>query len=306
MKIKTRRYYLYYLARILFFIIGIVPRRISLFLAAALGKGAFRVLEKERKVAVGNLDEVMGGSHRENVRIAEGVFSNMAKNGADWIKMMSISRGGIQKMVTEVHGLDNLHEALGKGKGVIGLGSHFGNWELLLIYLSTKGYKGAVVGRRIYFHKYDKLITRLRNRFGTPVIYRDESPKKSLRVLKDGGILGILADQDVDSVEGVFVDFFGKPAFTPTAPVKLSMATGAPLLPGFMIRKPDNTYKMIWEKPISSPQGGDKEEDVERLTQEWTGVLEKYIREYPDQWVWLHRRWKSSPPEERQEAGEKV
>ncbi|MDP8299038.1 MAG: lysophospholipid acyltransferase family protein [Candidatus Tantalella remota] len=309
MKIKTRRYYLYYLARILFFVISIVPRQISLFLASALGKGAFRLLEKERSIAVGNLDEVMGGSHRENVRIAEGVFSNMAKNGADWIKMMSISKSGIQRMVTEVHGLDNLHEALEKGKGVIGLGSHFGNWELLLIYLSTKGYKGAVVGRRIYFHKYDKLITRLRNRFGTPVIYRDESPKKSLRVLRDGGILGILADQDVDSVEGVFVDFFGKPAFTPTAPVKLSMATGAPLLPGFMIRKPDNTYKMVWEKPISSPQGKDKEEDVLRLTQEWTAVLEKYIREYPDQWVWLHRRWKSSPPETEpvsQEAGEKA
>ena len=296
MKIKTYRYYIYYLVRFFFYLVRLVPRNISLFIAGLMGKASFRMFGKLRDTAVDNLDQSFAGKHEANVRTAEGVFVSLAKSWADWTKMTSFSGEQIRGLVSEVQGMENLEKALEKGKGVIGLGSHFGNWELLLIYLSTQGYKGAVVGRRICFHKYDKFITGLRSRFGTPVIYRDESPKKMLRVLKDGGILGILADQDVKSVDGVFVDFFGRAAYTPTAPVKLSLATGAPIVPGFMIRKPDNSYKMVWEKSVEFTPGKDKAEDVLRYTQAWTRVLESYIRKYPDQWVWIHRRWKTRPP----------
>jgi KDO2-lipid IV(A) lauroyltransferase len=163
------------------------------------------------------------------------------------------------------------------------------------IFIKLKGYEGGVIARRLYFHKYDKFIVNLRRRFDVPIIYRDESPKKILKVLKDGGVLGILADQDMDSVDGVFVDFFGRSAYTPTAPVKLGMVTGADLLPAFMIRKKDNTFKLMIEKPIEIPEEKGTDEDVKRYTQAWTDVLEKYIKKYPDQWVWLHPRWKTRP-----------
>lgn len=263
------------------------------------------MLKKHREITLANLNTVFGQDTRENERIAEDVFRNVAKNGADWIKFLSYDKEGIGKLVTEIEGLENLDKAISAGKGVILLASHFGNWELLSAYLYSHGYTGAIIAKRIYFYKYDNLINRLRRRFGANIVYRDESPKKLLKILKDGGMLGILADQDVDSVEGIFVDFFGKPANTPVGPVKLGMVTGANLVPAFMIRKPDNTYKLIVEKAIELVSKGDKENDIRRYTQEWTNVLERYVKKYPEQWVWMHKRWKNKP-DMRQERTDHV
>jgi len=292
-KVKTRRYHIYYWAKILFFITGILPRRVSMALASFLGAVAFRVLPKYRDIAARNLEEALGVSPSESAYIARGVFRNLARNGVDWIKCARMSDGDIIALVSEAKGMENIEKVSSRGKGMILLASHFGNWELITSYLSLRGVDGSVIGRRLYFHKYDELINSVRKRFGTGVIYRDESPKKILKVLKSGRALGILADQDVDTVDGVFVDFFGKAAYTPTAPVKLAMASGADIVPVFMIRKSDNTFRFVAESPISAVQTGDRDEDVKRYTREWSAVLEKYVREYPEQWVWIHRRWRT-------------
>ena len=195
--------------------------------------------------------------------------------------------------MTESSGFEYLDEVLAKGKGALVMAGHFGNWELLMAYVRSRGYKGAVIGRRIYFHKYDEFITNLRVKTGDRVIYRDESPKKILRVLRDGEIIGILADQDIDSLEGVFVDFLGRPAFTSVAPVKLSIASGAAIIPCFIIRKKNGEHKLIFEKPIYTSKDRSSDEEIKKYTQAWTNVLEKYVREYPDHWVWIHKRWKT-------------
>jgi len=273
--------------------VNLIPLKVSMAIADFLGKMAFRIVGKHREIAISNLDTVLKGDHASNARIAKRVFSNLAKNGAEWIKLSSLEPNRIDDLVTEFQGAEFLDDALSEGKGAVILGFHFGNWEMLGIYLRHKGYDGAVIVRRIYFHKYDKIITNMRRRFSVQGIYRDESPKKMLRVLKNGGVLGVLADQDVDSVDGVFVDFFGKPAYTPTAPVKLAMTAKAKIIPAFVIRKPDNTHKIVLEKPIDPVSENKTEEDVKRYTQAWTDVLEKYVRQYPEQWVWVHRRWKT-------------
>ncbi len=293
MKIKTRRYYIYYFSRILFFLLRFIPLKVSLVIADALGRMAFNFLDKYREIAVSNLDEVFSKDHEQNVRIAKGVFSNLAKSGAEWIKIPSLNKKNIDDLVTEIEGIDRLEEALARGKGVIIMASHFGNWELLLSCLTLKGYTGVVIAKRLYFYKYDEFISDMRNKTGVRILYRDESPKKALKVLKEGGMLGVLADQDVDSVEGVFVDFFGKQAYTPVGPVKLGLVTGASIVPSFMIRKGDNTFKLVLEEPIVLSRGENTEDDIKRYTQEWTDVLEKYVRQYPEQWVWLHQRWKT-------------
>ena len=166
MKIKTRRYYIYYITKILFFLIGLVPRSVSLVIADLLGKAAFIFLGKFRRIALSNLNDVFSDDHQRNARIARDVFRNLAKNGADWIKLTSFSEKDVKDLVTEAHGFEYLDEVLAKGKGAIVLGSHFGNWELLSIYVKVRGHEGAVIGRRMYFHKYDKFVTRLRTRFG--------------------------------------------------------------------------------------------------------------------------------------------
>ncbi|MGB2600271.1 MAG: lysophospholipid acyltransferase family protein [Candidatus Omnitrophota bacterium] len=293
MKIKTRRYYFYYLLKTLFFALSFIPLKISLAIADFLGKTAFSLVGKYRNVAISNLDEVFSPDHKSNTRIARGVFANFAKNGAEWIKLSTIDQMDLGEIVTEDEGLEYLDDVLSGGKGAVVLGFHFGNWELLGFYLRYKGYPGALVARRLYFYKYDKFITKMRQRFDAPVIYRDESPKKMLKVLKGGGILGIVPDQDVENVDGVFVDFFGKKAHTPTAPVKLAMAAKTQLVPVFVIRKKDNTHKLVVEKPIDVLKGDGSEEDVKRYTQAWTSLLEKYVREYPEQWAWVHKRWKT-------------
>ena len=158
--------------------------------------------------------------------------------------------------------------------------------------MRLKGYKGAAIARRIYFEKYDNFLNRLRGIHDVDVIYRDDSPKKVLRVLKGNGIMGILADQDVDSVDGVFVDFFGMPAYTPSGPVLLAVSSGAKIVPAFIIRR-NGSHELVIEDPIELDDTGEKEKDVVTNTQRWSAVVESYIKRYPEQWVWMHRRWKT-------------
>lgn len=292
-KIKYRRYYIYYLLKTAIFVLNLVPLWLSLRIAGALGRLAYAVIPKYRELAVDNLMTALGLERKAAERIAMSVFSNLAKNGAEWIKFGTLDPADVDKIVTEAEGLENLDEVLKDKKGVIVLAFHFGNWELTGMYLRFRNYPGSTIARRIYFHKYDKLLNKMRARFDVHPIYRDESPKKMLKVLRDNGVMGIVPDQDIDSIDGIFVDFFGRPAFTPTAPVKLSMVSGARIVPVFVVRKPDGTHKLIADKPLDMPPGDRSEETVKKYSQAWTNVLERYVRKYPDQWVWIHARWKT-------------
>lgn len=296
MKIKTRRYYIYYLLRIGFFIVSLLPLRISLRIADFLGKIAYKFTDKYRETAMENLRQVFSDDEIKNARIVEGVFRNFTKNGAEWVKLYSLEKKDVLKdLITETSGFEKLDEVMDSGRGALVLCFHFGNWELVGIGLRALGYPGSLVARRLYFHKYDDIITGMRARFEANVIYRDESPKKMLREMRGGKVLGIVPDQDIDSINGVFVEYFGKPAFTPIAPVKLAMAAKTKIVPVFAIRKPDDTHKLVVEDPIDVTQSDGSDEDVTRFTQQWTNVLEKYVRLYPDQWVWIHERWKTQP-----------
>ena len=274
-----------------------IPLKVSLTVAGLLGKLGFRLLKKHRDIALSNLDEVFSSNHQENEKIAEQVFVNFAKNGAEWIKLSSMDLKKMDKVVTSFENKEYLDEVMDAGKGAVVLGFHFGNWELLGFYLRHRGYPGAFIARRIYFHKYDKFLVKLRGRYDAKMIYRDESPKKMLRALKEGRAFGVFADQDVDSIDGIFVDFFGKKAYTPTAPVKLARAARTKIVPIFIIRNEDGTHKFVAEKPIDPSVGDGSEEDVKKYTQMWTDILEKYVRKYPGQWAWMHPRWKTTKKE---------
>jgi KDO2-lipid IV(A) lauroyltransferase len=293
MKIKTRRYYIYYMARIGFFLINFLPLTITLRLSRILGKAAFKYLPKYADIAVENLKRRCGMTDGGARDVAEKLFVNLTRNGAELAKLAVWDNALVGSLVTGGEGFEKLDEALSKGKGALVITGHFGNWDLLMSYVRSRGYSGAVIGRKIYFHKYDDFITRLRKKTGDRVIYRDESPKKILRVLKDGEIIGILADQDIEALDGVFVKFFGEDAFTPVAPVKLAMVSGAPLVPAFIIRGEDLKHRVVICDPIYVPKEDNSPEAVLRYTQAWTDVLERFVRQYPDQWVWIHKRWKT-------------
>ncbi|MCX5667524.1 MAG: lysophospholipid acyltransferase family protein [Candidatus Omnitrophica bacterium] len=293
MRHKYRRYFLYYLGRVAASLAYLLPIRIASAIAAFFGRCAFFLLPKYRDIAIDNLTHAFGSEKTpgEIRHIAGKVFENLGRNAAELINFPKINKENIDRFI-KMEGIDIVDGSFARGKGTIILGSHFGNWELLGLTFRVKGYPGSTIGRKIYFYKYDNWLNHLRREQDINVIYRDESPRKMLKVLKDNKILGIVADQDVDSVEGVFVNFFGRPAFTPVGPVVLARATGASLVPTFVIRKHGH-HRFIIEKPIELVDTGNKEADLVTNTQRWSDVIESYIRKYPDQWVWMHRRWKT-------------
>lgn len=293
MKFKFRRYYLYYLGRALAFVFYIIPLKIGLHIGKMAGRIAFWTLSPYRKIALDNLRLAFGKEKTENeIRsIARKVFENLGKNAVELVNFPKINERNFRKFVT----LENRHvldKAFAKGKGVIIITAHFGNWELLAAGFRLEGYPGVTIGRKIYFYKYDQYLNYLRKTHDVNVIYRDDSPRKMLKVLKDNKILGIVADQDVDSVEGVFVDFFGRPAYTPVGPAALAAVTGAALVPALILRK-NGHHSLIVEEPVELINTGDKEKDLVENTKRWSLVIESYIRKYPEQWVWMHRRWKT-------------
>lgn len=291
-KFKLRRYILYYLGRVGAFIIYLIPLGVSLNIAAFFGALAFRLLGKYRRTTIENLKMAFGDekTDEEIVGIARRVFENLAKGGVELINFPKITKEKLGELVT----LKNAHildEAYGRGKGIVLLTAHFGSWELLALTLRLN-YPGVTLGRRLYFDKYDQFLNRLRKVHDINVVYRDESPRRMLKVLKDNLILGIVADQDIDSIGGVFVNFMGRPAYTPGGPVALAKASGAALIPALIIREGDH-HTLVIEKPVELVDTGNKEADLVTNTQRWSDVIERYIRQYPDQWVWMHRRWKT-------------
>ncbi|MCX5686284.1 MAG: lysophospholipid acyltransferase family protein [Candidatus Omnitrophica bacterium] len=295
MKFKVRRYLLYYLGRALAFLFCLMPLRAGLVIGGFLGRAAYHLLPEYRNITIDNLDLAFGKekSPSEIKRIAKDVFRNLGKNAAELVNFPKINEKNIGDFVL-LKNRQILDEAFRKGRGIIIITAHIGNWELMAAALRLNNYPGVTVGRKIYFDKYDKYLNYLRKTHDVNVIYRDDSPRKILKVLKENRIVGIVADQDVDSVEGVFVNFFGLAAYTPSGPAAIARATGAALIPVFIIRK-NGRHELVIEEPIELVDTGDKPGDIIKNTQKWSDVIESYIRRYPEQWVWMHRRWKTKP-----------
>ena len=295
MKFKLRRYYLYYLGRMAAFLFGLLPMQVGVWLGALAGRAAFYLVPKYRRIAIDNLTLAFGREKTtpEITALARRVFENQGRNGAELLNFPKINAANIDRFV-RAQGMDIVDEAFRKGKGTIVLTAHFGNWEVLSAYLRIKNYPGVAVGKKIYFHKFDAFLNSLRKMHDVNIIYRDGSVKSMLKILKSNRILGMLADQDVDSVEGVFVNFFGRPAYTPIGPAALAAISGAALIPIVIVRE-GSKHVFIVDEPIELVNTGDREADIVTNTQKWSDVIESYIRRYPDHWVWMHRRWKTRP-----------
>ena len=296
MKNRFRRKALYRLALLIRFLFKDLPPSWGLSFGAFWGRVVFWVVPKERRKTLEHLTLAFGGekSPKEILKIGESVFQNLGKTATELIYFPKITEETLDQWVS-CEGLSKLDAVLREGKGGIILVSHFGNWELLARTLSLKGYGGIIIARKVYDERFDRLLNEIRQSKRLTYVYRTQSPKAMLKVLHENQFLGILGDQDVDSVEGIFVPFFGKEAYTPVAPARFSMAAGAPIIPCFMLRTENHRHRLVVEDPLIAPKGIGKEEAARWLTKAWMGVTESYIRRYPDHWVWMHRRWKTRP-----------
>jgi len=171
---------------------------------------------------------------------------------------------------------------------------HMGNWELLAGIFSLQGFHGAVVGKQIHYEPYNRWIVGLRQAVGVYTIYSHEAVRGIRDHLRKNEIIGLLPDQDMDSVRGVFVDFFGKSAYTSVAPVKLAVSNQAPILTAFLIRTAGDRYRLLVGKLIRPKIEGDRDLAIRQYTEEWMHNFEEVIRQHPEQWAWMHNRWKTS------------
>ncbi|HTL48246.1 MAG TPA: lysophospholipid acyltransferase family protein [Verrucomicrobiae bacterium] len=297
-KKKFYRYPLYLVARGLAALLALIPRPVLLPLARMAGRAAYAAVARQREKTLENLRFAFGKEKSEaEIRgMARKVFENLSETCADVLQLNRLTPEGFAAIVDTREAEVLYRRILEGGRGLISLTAHIGNWELLAAAMAARGFQGAVLGRRIYFEPYNRWISGLRASAGVETIYRDDPPKKVLKLLRENKIIGILADQDIDSLKSIFVEFLGRPAYTIIAPAKLSQATGAPILPNFLVRE-GGKYRLIVGEPIR-PETWGQDEAVEMITRAWMRECEKVIRAYPEQWAWMHNRWKTRPATE--------
>lgn len=269
----------------------VLPMGVAQKLGAALGWLAYLLAARYRRVALRNLQRAFPDWTPAQVRAtARRVFRNFGVGLAEFFKAPSLTREQIEQRLTVV-GLEHLDAAFREGKGVLLITGHFGNWELMARYLCMRGYPIAVIARDADDKGTTELITTLRERSGYKVFPRGSAARAVLKALRANEAVGILPDQNAGDV---FVEFFGQKAGSVAGPAVFHLRTGAPLVPLFNVRLPGDFHRVEILPPMRFEPTGDAQADYQRVMQALHDVLESYVRRYPDQWLWLHDRWKST------------
>ncbi|MFH1334891.1 MAG: lysophospholipid acyltransferase family protein [Candidatus Zixiibacteriota bacterium] len=296
---RLKNWFLFRLITAIISLLNFLPRNYAIDLAGLLGKLSYFLITPARRKTKENLKLAFGREISENrlKEIACQAFVNLGKNVADAVRLKKTRWKDVEK-ITEIEGLEYFDTAYRAGKGVIGFTGHIGNFELMAAYFSLRGYKLSVIGREVYDPRLDRLLVKNRESVGLKNIPSSAGAKPLLKVLRKGEFLGILADQDSSRVRGVFINFFGRPARTPVGPVLLAYKTGSPIVPMAIVRKEKNRYKIIVRSPVKLACSDNREKDITDTLQKCTDALESIIRHYPDQWLWMHDRWKSKPEQQ--------
>ncbi len=271
-----------------------LPLSVAQALGWLLGHLGYGCLAQQRALVEEHLETAFGPtlSRSTRDRIARGVFVNLGKNAFEWLVIERLPAKQLERLI-DIQGIGYLQQAASHHRGIIAISGHYGNWELSPMRVATLGMKGGVLARRLRYPEYERFLWTMRSRKGVTTFDRG-SLKAVSAILRADQIIGMMADQDTDSLDGVFVDFFGRPAYTPVGPAALSLLTGAPIVPCSTTRV-GRRFRLVFDEPIVPTRSGDRMHDLHQLTQAWSRVVESHIRSHPDHWVWMHRRWKTQP-----------
>jgi Kdo2-lipid IVA lauroyltransferase/acyltransferase len=286
----------YATARTLLTGLGLMPRTA----AVAMGRGAAglfylfggrlrRTGERNLKLAFPEL------SATERSRILRASFQSLGRLLGEFSQLPRTTPTTLRRFI-HCEGLENLEAAQRRGHGVILFTGHLGSWELSSFALSAFGYPMSFLVRRMDNPKIEPLVDRTRTRFGNRSIDKRAAARPMLRTLREGGTLGLLVDLNTLPHEGVFVDFFGIPASTTASLATLALRTGAAVLPVFVPWDAERQrFVLRIDPPLEIASTGEMESDVRKLTAQFTSVIETYVRRYPEQWLWIHKRWNTRP-----------
>ncbi|MCX8071631.1 MAG: lysophospholipid acyltransferase family protein [Candidatus Binatia bacterium] len=295
-------YFEYWLLRAAYGFLAVLPRPWAIAVGAAFGHLVYWLAWPLRTIALGHLALAFPQrTPKEHRAILQACARNLGRMAAEVAHFHKLNRENVGDYVRiDEPALWREVVARQDGRGLIVLTAHFGNWELLAYFHGLMGVPVTLIHRPMRNKLVNDWLVRLRGRAGTRSIEKKAAAREALRILREGGILAIPADQNQRYSFGVFVDFFGIPACTTTGPVRLAQHSGARIVPVFLRRVGESSKHVVevWP-PVELVETGDPQADLVENTQRCSRILEEMIRRYPEQWIWFHRRWKTRPPMEQ-------
>jgi Kdo2-lipid IVA lauroyltransferase/acyltransferase len=291
----------YAVARTFLSVLGALPRSVAVAVGRGFGYLAYLLPTRLGRTGMRNLEIAFPDLPvREKKRLLRGSFDNLGRLLGEVSQFPRLTRERLRQMIEyDQVGLAHVRAAEAEPRGIIFLTGHLGVWEVLSFGWSALEYPISFLVRPIDNPRIEEMIERLRTRFGNIAIDKKAAARRALKVLREGGTLGILSDLNTQEREGVFVPFFGKLACTNAGIATLALKTNAVVIPTCAVWDPKRgKYFFHADPPVELVRTGDHEKDLEVNTARFAAAMERMIRLYPDQWMWIHRRWKTRPPGE--------
>ncbi len=284
--------------------VGLLPRGAARAVGAGIGALAWRVLGRLRGVGLRNLEMAFPDkTAAEREAILRGVFRSLGWQMGEFCKMRGYTAETASKFI-RYDGLEHYLAARAKGKGVLVLTGHLGAWELSSFYHSLMGYPMSLVIRRLDNPLVDEFVNRIRCLHGNRVIHKDDFARGLLTSMHRGETVGILMDTNMTPPQGVFVPYFGVEACTASGLARVALHSGAAVLPGFLVwEAKEQKYVLRFGEELDLRRTGEMARDIVENTALFTATIEAYVRRYPEQWLWVHRRWKTRPEGEEKLYG---
>lgn len=286
-------------AWVLVHLLGLPPRKAARAIGAGIGWLAYRLVPRLRRVGLKNLEMAFPEwTDQQRNQTLRSLYRNLGWLLAEFCQMPKYTREGSRAFL-RYDGLERYLALRARGKGVLIVTGHLGAWELSSFYHSLMGYPMSMVIRRLDNPRVDDLVNHTRCLHGNRVLHKDDFARGLLGAMRAGETVGILMDTNMTPPQGVFVPFFGKLACTASGLARVALKTGAAVLPGFMLwEESEQKYVLHFGEEIVLDRTGDDEADAVANTAKCTAAIEAYVRRYPDQWLWVHRRWKTRPESE--------
>jgi KDO2-lipid IV(A) lauroyltransferase len=276
--------------------LGWLPRGLARLVAGVLAGSVYRLLRRLRRVGMRNLELAYPDLPLlERKRILRGVFRHLGWQLVEFCRMTGYTAENTRNWI-RTEGLDHYLAAKARGKGVLIVTGHLGAWELSSFYHSLMGHPMSMVARPLDNRRLDEFVNGIRCLHGNRVLPKDDFARGLLRAMRAGDTVGILMDTNMTPPQGIFVEFFGRQACAASGVARVALKTGAAVLPGFMLWEPaERRYVLHFGPELVFARTEDAEAGIVAATQECTHAIESWIRRYPDQWLWIHRRWKTRP-----------
>jgi KDO2-lipid IV(A) lauroyltransferase len=280
----------YYLLKGISFIVCLLPYKGVLWLGKNLGKLYYHIAARQRRRALQQMQESLGISYEAAEEKIASLFVKLGQTFLEMLYMPVLNPETMQQYAT----IENRHylaDAVAQGRGVVLLTAHMGNWEWLGAFLALAGFPLAAVIKRQPNDQHTRILNEYRQLVGIEIFARGTTELVSAaRALKKGKILGFLADQDAGT-SGLFIEFLGKMSSTPTGPTIFAKKFKAPVVPAFIVRKPEGGHRVILLEPFYYEDTGNEAEDIYNMTAKMSRIIEDTIRQYPDEWLWFQKRW---------------